>query len=201
MRFDLFGKKGSRLLWALAALHLAFWGTLWLTVCSGPVYRLMAGAGFEVMLAIAITDIRTFRIPRMLPALLGVLAVFMTLSDTACSLQAHLGGGAFAFLSLLLMRLVGGKLAHREVLGMGDVYVGGALGLFLGLYRFLLCGMLAAASGLIIFGVLRRVRHIERGHAYPFSPFFAFGYALAVLFGDRVLDAVQTGVFSLVAAW
>lgn len=96
-----------------------------------------------------------------------------------------LGGAALGGGTLLLV-----ALATRGGMGMGDVKLAGAFGLYLGLSEtfvalavaFLLGGLVSLA--LLALGVVGRKDHI------PFGPFLAAGALVGLLYGDPLFRAL-----------
>ena len=71
-------------------------------------------------------------------------------------------------------------------MGMGDVKMGGMLGLFLGPYA-VLAVFVGALSGTILYLALVAAGRIGRGSALPFGTFMAFGAIVALFAGPELL--------------
>jgi len=127
-----------------------------------------------IMFPIAIIDWGHLIIPNRLLIVLGVLGLFFqaalfpaiptqshsdqafanSISTANGSLLLSLGSSFFALCAMLLLRLWGNLLFHKETLGMGDVKLAAVVGLFLGLQDFLICLWLSALIG-SIYGIVR----------------------------------------------
>lgn len=96
-----------------------------------------------------------------------------------------LGGSGF----LLLVSVVGSFVTGtEEAMGMGDVKLLAAVGLFLGwrltIVALFLAVILAAATS-IVFMLFKRLNGRSR---VPFGPFIAFGAFAAMLYGWNIID-------------
>ena len=95
------------------------------------------------------------------------------------------GAGAFAF-------LLAAVIAYPRGMGMGDVKLAGAMGLYLGLS--VIPALLAAfLSGSIVGGVIiAREGADARKKAVPFGVFLALGGIVGVLAGPELIDLYET---------
>ena len=103
----------------------------------------------------------------------------------------HVIAGAGAFLFLLVA-----VLAYPSGMGMGDVKLGGAMGLYLGLS--IIPALLAAFLTGTIFGlaVIAREGAEARKKAVPFGIFLAFGGLVGVLAGPELIDFYESTFLS-----
>lgn len=151
---------------------------------------LMAGWMWS-LLALAVADLRWFRLPFPLLALNAVLGFAMAMAGdglgwpppedrlTIALAGAAAGGGAF-----WLVRAVYARLAGRQGMGLGDVLLAAALGLALGIPRLPLVVLLAALSALAV-AVLRALvkgRSLRRLGRVPFGAALALAAALVAVF-------------------
>lgn len=99
------------------------------------------------------------------------------------------GAGAFAFLLLAV-------LAYPAGMGMGDVKLGGAMGLFLGVS--VIPALLAAFLTGTLFGlaVIAREGAQARKKAVPFGIFLAIGGLVGVLAGPELIDVYESNFLS-----
>jgi leader peptidase (prepilin peptidase) / N-methyltransferase len=114
----------------------------------------------------------------------GVIATLLVdMGDLVENLIA--GAGAFAF-------LLAAVIAYPRGMGMGDVKLAGAMGLYLGL-SVIPALLVAFLSGSIV-GVIIIAREGAAGRkkAVPFGVFLAFGGIVGVLFGPDLIDAYRT---------
>ena len=94
------------------------------------------------------------------------------------------GAGAFMF-------LLAAVLAYPRGMGMGDVKLGGAMGLYLGLW--IVPGLLVAfLSGTLVgLVIIAREGAAARKKAIPFGVFLALGGIVAVLAGPELIDLYE----------
>jgi leader peptidase (prepilin peptidase)/N-methyltransferase len=92
------------------------------------------------------------------------------------------GAGAFAF-------LLAAVLAYPRGMGMGDVKLAGAMGVFLGLS--VIPALLAAflSGSLVGVAMIAREGVTARKKSVPFGVFLAFGGIVGVLVGPELIDA------------
>jgi leader peptidase (prepilin peptidase)/N-methyltransferase len=117
-------------------------------------------------------------------------AVATALTNTG-DLPEHLIAGAAAFSFLLVA-----ALAYPAGMGMGDVKLAGAMGLYLGLS--IAPALLAAFLSGTIVGVIILAREgaSARKKAVPFGLFLALGGVLGVLAGPELLDLYSDNLLS-----
>jgi leader peptidase (prepilin peptidase)/N-methyltransferase len=116
-------------------------------------------------------------------AAFGLVATLLVdRDDVAENLIA--GAAAFAF-------LLAAALAHPRGMGMGDVKLGGAMGLYLGL-SILPAMLVAFLSGTIVgVVILAREGTAARKKAVPFGVFLALGGVVAVLAGPELIELYE----------
>jgi prepilin signal peptidase PulO-like enzyme (type II secretory pathway) len=129
------------------------------------------------LLAIAVIDFRTYRIPDWLslPLIAAGLA-WAVLTDRHW--PAHLTGAAAGYASLALFGALYFRLRGREGLGLGDAKLFAAGGAWLGWQALPLVLALAAVAGLI-FALATKRR--EPAAQIAFGPWLALGIWLAWL--------------------
>lgn len=93
--------------------------------------------------------------------------------------------GAVSFLAIYYCALV---ILKKEGLGLGDVKLAAAAGLFLGWQRFILAILIASLLGSIIMLSLGAVRKERAGTEFPFGPFMVIGIAIAAFFGTQIIS-------------
>jgi leader peptidase (prepilin peptidase) / N-methyltransferase len=94
------------------------------------------------------------------------------------------GAGAFAF-------LLAAALAYPSGMGMGDVKLGGAMGLYLGL-SILPAMLVAFLSGAIVgLVIIAREGAAARKKAVPFGVFLALGGLVGVLAGPELVELYE----------
>lgn len=102
------------------------------------------------------------------------------------------GGGIF-----LLITLIGGLIAGKEAMGLGDVKLMGALGLFFGWYKILIISVLAFLIGAIISIIVLIVRKNREDGYIPFGPFIVVATFITIFVPTNLLFTSLMKVFSL----
>ena len=102
------------------------------------------------------------------------------------------GGGVF-----LLITLVGGLIAGKEAMGLGDVKLMGALGLFFGWYKILIISVLAFLIGAIISLIILIVKKNREDGYIPFGPFIVIATVITIFVPTNILFTSLMKVFSL----
>lgn len=116
-------------------------------------------------------------------AVYGVVAVALVDTD---DLVEHLiaGAGAFAFLLIAV-------IAYPRGMGMGDVKLGGAMGLYLGV-SVIPALLVAFFTGTLVgLGIIAREGVEARKKAVPFGVFLAIGGIVGVLVGPDLIDVYE----------
>jgi leader peptidase (prepilin peptidase)/N-methyltransferase len=157
----------------------------------GAGQLLLAFALIAVLIALAATDLEHRLLPN---AIVGPAAL------AGFVLSAVVGAGPWWTYPLAALA-VGGLLfalatAYPGGMGMGDVKMGGMLGLFLGPYAALAV-FVGACFGSVSYAALVGAGKLERGSALPFGTFMAFGGLVALFAGPELwalyLDLVGVG--------
>lgn len=102
------------------------------------------------------------------------------------------GGGIF-----LLITLIGGLIVGKEAMGLGDVKLMGALGLFFGWYKILIISVLAFLIGAIISIIVLIVRKNREDGYIPFGPFIVVATFITIFVPTNLLFISLMKVFSL----
>ncbi|MFP4014416.1 MAG: prepilin peptidase [Chitinispirillaceae bacterium] len=152
-----------------------------------PALRL---ASLIMLIPISLIDLRHYIIPdRFTLPLLGLGLVLSILPHHLSPVEAFLGalsGGG----SLLIMGLVGTYVLKKgDAMGMGDVKLMACMGALWGAKTALLGIMFGAFLGSIAGVVMILARKLDDDHRIPFGPFLGAGVILAILVGDRLLNA------------
>jgi leader peptidase (prepilin peptidase) / N-methyltransferase len=164
--------------WAGLGLGLA---AVWLS--AGLVPALASALWLWCLLALALADLRSFRLPDPLTGALLALGFAMTWPAwEGAALGAALGAGAFGAL-----RLVYRAAAGRDGMGLGDVKLMAGIGAGLAAEALPMVALIAAGSALIVAGLraMRRGRRVRRLGAVPFGAYLAAA-AVAVWVAQRV---------------
>lgn len=139
------------------------------------------------LIALAGIDLDHQLLPNKIVYPMAAYGVAMTAIVQTGDLPEHLiaGTGAFAFLLVAV-------LAYPAGMGMGDVKLGGAMGLYLGLS--VVPALLAAFLTGTVFGlaIIAREGAQARKKAVPFGIFLALGGLVGVLAGPELIDLYES---------
>ena len=139
------------------------------------------------LIALAAIDFDHKLLPNKIVYPLAAYGVIATLLVDQDDLVENLIAGAGAFLFLLLA-----VIAYPRGMGMGDVKLAGAMGLYLGLS--IIPAMLVAflSGSLVGIVILAREGAAGRKKAVPFGVFLALGGIVGVLAGPELIDLYET---------
>ncbi len=135
----------------------------------------------SVLVTLAVTDLEHRLLPNAVvgPASLAGLGLALWGGPAAWWTYPLAGLAVAGFLFALATFYPGG-------MGMGDVKMGGMLGLFLGPYAAMAV-FIGAFSGTIAYAALVAAGRLERGSALPFGTFMALGGLIALFAGPQLL--------------
>lgn len=102
------------------------------------------------------------------------------------------GGGIF-----LLITLIGGLIAGKEAMGMGDVKLMGALGLFFGLQNIVLISVLAFLIGAIGSIAIMIIKRKGTDTYIPFGPFIVIASVITIFVPFSILFTILMKIFTL----
>lgn len=151
-----------------------------------PVTALLGALFLWCLLALALADLRFFRLPDPLTAALALLGLALMLAGDGTGwpewpdrlatavLGAAVGGGSF-----LALRLAYRLVTGREGMGLGDVKLMAGIGAGLGVAALPMVTLLAGVSALVVTGLRawRRGRGLRRAGRVPFGAFLALAAA------------------------
>lgn len=143
-------------------------------------FTLVLGAA---LLAIAVWDARTMRIPDFLSLPLIVVGFAAAWTVGALPLTDHLIGAGAGYTALALLALLYRRVRGRDGLGLGDAKLMAAAGAWLGWLALPSVLLVASFTGLghaLVRAVLRRG---DGAPALPFGPHIAFAFLLVWLLG------------------
>ncbi|MBO4815678.1 MAG: prepilin peptidase [Clostridia bacterium] len=147
-----------------------------------------------------IVDLKEQIIPNRLNLLMfeiGLVTVFIhgfTNINIATNMLLGMFAGAGIF---ILITLIGGLIAGKEAMGMGDVKLMGALGLYFGLQSIVAISVLAfliGAIGSIIYMVVKRK---GADNYIPFGPFIVISSLISIFVPFSLLFTILMKIFSL----
>jgi leader peptidase (prepilin peptidase) / N-methyltransferase len=139
-----------------------------------------------VLIALAAIDLEHKLLPNAIVYPAAVWGIVATAIVDLSDLPEHLIAGAGAFTFLLLA-----ALAYPAGMGMGDVKLAGAMGLYLGLS--IIPAMLVAfvAGTLVGLAMMAREGLSARKKGVPFGVFLALGGVVGVLAGPELIDLYE----------
>lgn len=131
-----------------------------------------------ILIVCSVIDLVHLLIPEILvlPGVALGIALHITEGTVLSSLAGIVLGGGL----ICLVRIIGGLVYHREVMGFGDVELAGMIGAFLGLKYTFIAILLAALLGALIAGIYLVGTRKERQTPIPFGPFLSLGALLAL---------------------
>jgi leader peptidase (prepilin peptidase) / N-methyltransferase len=134
------------------------------------------------LLSLAAIDLERRLLPNKIVYPLAMLGVTAALLLPGRALVEHLLAGAGAFVFLLLPAVV-----YPEGMGMGDVKLAGAMGLFLGVSVIPALGVAFVSGALAGVAIVLREGVPARKKALPFGVFLALGGVTGVLAGPELV--------------
>jgi leader peptidase (prepilin peptidase) / N-methyltransferase len=143
------------------------------------------------LVALAKIDLERRLLPNRIVYPLAAWGLAATAFSDPHDLPEHLAAGAGAFAVLLLVALI-----HPPGLGMGDVKLAGAMGLWLGpaVVPALLVAFLAGSlAGLVM---VLKAGAAARKATLPFGVFLALGGLVGVLAGPELIDVYDDAFLS-----
>ncbi|MBQ8268306.1 MAG: prepilin peptidase [Clostridia bacterium] len=152
------------------------------------VYSILCMLSLSTLICIFFIDLEhmlIFNRFTLLIFLSGLLAIFFDPSTKALDhvIGALAAGALFLAIYYLAIWVLG-----KEGLGFGDVKLSFAAGLLLGWQKMLLALLIASVTASILLIILRKQRGDDVDKEYPFGPFLAAGFAIALLCGDPVIS-------------
>ena len=147
-----------------------------------------------------IVDLKEQIIPNRLNLLIFEIGLIITFlygfSNINIAINLILGmfAGAGIF---MLITLIGGLIAGKEAMGMGDVKLMGALGLFFGLQNIVVISVLAFLIGAIVSIVYMIVKRKTANTYIPFGPFIVVASIIMIFVPFSVLFTILMKIFSL----
>jgi prepilin signal peptidase PulO-like enzyme (type II secretory pathway) len=169
----------NAVLWLLASF--LFWE-------KSIVYAIVSMTAMSTLICIFFIDLEHMLIFdrfTILVFLCGLASIFF---DPATKAWDHLIGAIAAGGLFLLIYYLAIWVLEKEGLGFGDVKLAFAAGLLLGWQKMLFALLISSVAASIILLFLRKRRGDEADHEYPFGPFLAAGFALALLVGNPVIS-------------
>lgn len=153
-----------------------------------------------MLLSVFVIDYKLQIIPNRLTLTMfevGLIFTFLYgLSNVAISINMLLGmlAGAGIF---LLITLLGGFVYGKEAMGLGDVKLMGALGLFFGLSNVIIIALVSFLIGAIL-SIILLVSRIKKSNEYiPFGPFIVLATFISIFIPFETILGVLLNIFTL----
>ncbi len=102
------------------------------------------------------------------------------------------GAGIF-----MLITLLGGLIAGKEAMGMGDVKLMGALGLYFGLQNIVVISVLSFLIGAIISVIYMIIKRKNANTYIPFGPFIVVSSIITIFVPFSILFTILMKIFTL----
>ena len=134
-------------------------------------------------------NLTMFEIGLIFTFVLGIFNLSMA-KDALLGMLA--GGGIF-----LAITLIGGLIAGKEAMGLGDVKLMGALGLYFGLTGIIIISVLSFLIGAIISIVIVLAKKNREDGYIPFGPFIVLATIITIFVPTNVLYVSLMQIFSL----
>lgn len=135
----------------------------------------------DVLLVIALTDIRTFEIPPACNNIIAVLGGVRLLLDLSCWYNYLFG--MLAVSSLLLLAYL---VTRGDGIGGGDIKLMAAAGLLLGWREIILALFVGSVLGSVIH--LSLMKWKGKGKVLAFGPYLAMGIFSVMAFGKQMVE-------------
>ena len=153
-------------------------------VISHPLYAAIVSLMTSALIVVFFMDWDTQLINTWVVVFIGALAIpkyIFCREESNITLKSMIIGALIISIPLLVISLV----SHEKAMGMGDVYLMAAAGLFLGVPNVLIAMLIALVSGSIVGMILK---HSNGSSVVAFGPYLALGIAVAALYGDAIAD-------------
>lgn len=153
-----------------------------------------------MLLSVFVIDYKLKIIPNRLNLTMfeiGLIFAFLYgLSDVAISINMLLGmlAGAGMFLTITLL---GGLVYGKEAMGLGDVKLMGALGLYFGLSNIVVIALVSFLIGAILSIVLIVTKIKDASEYIPFGPFIVMATFISIFIPFEVLLGILFKIFTL----
>lgn len=147
-----------------------------------------------------VVDLKEQIIPNRLNLLMfeiGLVILFLHgFTNINISLNMLLGmvAGAGIF---MLITLLGGMIAGKEAMGMGDVKLMGTLGLYFGLQNIVVVSVLSFLIGAIISVIYMVIKRKNANTYIPFGPFIVVSSIITIFIPFSILFTILMKIFTL----
>lgn len=151
-------------------------------VSISPLYASLVCMLFSALIVVFFMDWDTQLINTYVVIFIALLAIpeyIFCRPLTELTLKFQIIGAFIVSIPLLIIVLI----SHEKAMGMGDVYLMAAAGLFLGMQGILVAMLIALIVGSIC-GMI--IKHINGDSVFAFGPYLSIGIAVAVIWGDKI---------------
>ena len=139
---------------------------------------------FCALTAIAFVDFSFQVIPDIIsmPGMIAGIIFQIVRGEFFVGIVGMLFGGGL----ILLIRVIGGKVYKKEVMGLGDVYLTAMIGAFVGFPLIIPAIFIAALVGAFLGVIFIVSTHQSRESPIPFGPFLALGGITVIIFQPQI---------------
>ena len=153
-----------------------------------------------MLISVVIIDYKLQIIPNRLNLTMFEIGLVFTFlygfTDAAISINMFLGmlagGGIF-----LAITLLGGLVYGKEAMGLGDVKLMGALGLFFGLTNIIIVALLSFLIGAILSIMLITFKIKKIDEYIPFGPFIVIGALITIFVPYSIIVNILLNIFTV----
>lgn len=153
-----------------------------------------------MLLSVVVIDYKLQIIPNRLNLTMfeiGLIFAFLhSFTDVAITINMLLGmlagGGIF-----LLITLLGGLVYGKEAMGLGDVKLMGALGLYFGLTNIIIVSLLSFLIGAILSILLLSFKIKKMDEYIPFGPFIVIGAFITIFVPYSIIVNILLNIFTV----
>lgn len=153
-------------------------------IAISPLYAALVSLMFSALIVVFFMDWDTQLINTYVVIFIALLAIpeyFLCQRTTELTLKSQLIGAFIVSIPLLIIVIA----THEKAMGMGDVYLMAAAGLFLGMQGILVAMLIALIVGSICGLILKR---INGDSVFAFGPYLSIGIAISAIWGNQIGD-------------
>lgn len=151
-------------------------------IAINPLYAALVSLLFSALIVVFFMDWDTQLINTYVVIFIALLAIpeyLFCQPVTNLTLKSQLIGAFIVSIPLLIIVIV----THEKAMGMGDVYLMAAAGLFLGMQGILVAMLIALIVGSVCGLILKR---INGDSVFAFGPYLSIGIAVSAIWGNQI---------------
>ena len=152
------------------------------------VYSIVCMVSLSTLICIFFIDLEHMLIFNRFTLLIFLSGLFSIFFDPSAKALDHVIGALAAGALFLAIYYLAIWVLEKEGLGFGDVKLSFAAGLLLGWQKMLFALLIASVTASVLLLILRKKRGDDADKEYPFGPFLAAGFAIALLCGDPAIS-------------